>query len=144
MKKALILLSLIFSSALYAQGEAGSVSGTTVTMREIAPVWPGCEGVSLGERDACFKKKLISHITKNYKYPAAELKNNVQGVVKITFVVNEKGLIDIVSLTGGNKGLQAEAKRNIMLIPKMAEPGQLGGEPHPIEYTVPFTFKSGR
>ncbi len=144
MKKVLILFSLIFSVSLSAQGEAGTVSGTTVTMNEIAPVWPGCEGVSLGERDACFKKKLISHITKNYKYPAAELKKNVQGVVKITFVVNKEGLIDIKSLSGGNKGLQAEAKRNIMLIPKMAKPGQLGGEPHPIEYTVPFTFKSGR
>jgi protein TonB len=144
MKKVLILFSLIISASLYAQGEAGTISGNTVTMNEIAPVWPGCEGVSLAERDGCFRKKLISHITKNYKYPAEELKKNIQGVVKITFVVNKKGLIDIKSLSGGNKGLQAEAKRNIMLIPKMATPGQLAGEPHPIEYTIPFTFKTGR
>ena len=63
MKNLLILFSLILSTTLYAQGDAGGISGTTVTLREIAPVWPGCEGVSLGERDACFKKKLITTMT---------------------------------------------------------------------------------
>jgi len=143
MKKTLLILSLLISATLFAQGEWGSVDKNVVTLHEIAPVWPGCDSGNAAKREACFNKKLTQHIIKNFKYPANEYKKNIQGKVIVEFYINEKGLVDIKSVTGGNAGLQAEAKRNIMAIPKM-KPGHLGGKPRPIKYTVPFNFKTGK
>lgn len=143
MNKALIILCLFASTSIFAQKEWGEVNKNTVTMKEIAPVWPGCESNNVAQRDGCFDQKLSQHIVKNFRYPASEYKNNVQGRVVVEFVIDEKGLVDVKSVTGGSDGLQAEAKRNIMAIPKM-KPGMLGGKPRAIQYTVPFNFKTGK
>ncbi len=143
MKKIIFVLSLLISTTLFAQEEWGNVNKNVVTMKEIAPIWPGCENGSAAKRDACFDQKLTQHIIKNFKYPSNEYKNNVQGRVVVEFYINEKGMVDVKSVTGGNSGLQAEAKRNIMAIPKM-KPGMMGGKPRAIKYTVPFNFKTGK
>lgn len=113
-------------------------------MREIAPVWPGCEEGSASQRDLCFKQKLANHIAKNFKYPAEAWKNNEQGRVVVEFFVTEAGGIDIKNVSGGTTALQEEAKRNIMAIPQMAKPGMMAGKPRAIKYTVPITFKTGK
>tara|TARA_R110002124_G_scaffold287364_1_gene474009 strand:+ start:42686 stop:43117 length:432 start_codon:yes stop_codon:yes gene_type:complete len=143
MKKTIFILSLLISTTLFAQEEWGNVNKNVVTMKEIAPVWPGCESNSTSKRDACFDQKLAQHIAKNFKYPAEEYKKNVQGRVVVEFYINEKGMVDIKKVSGGSPGLQAEAKRNIMAIPKM-KPGMMGGKPRAIKYTVPFNFKTGK
>jgi protein TonB len=144
MKQALFIICLLITTGLFAQEEWGGVDKNTITMKEVAPVWPGCESGSVEQRDNCFNQKLANHIAKNFKYPAEEYKKNVQGRVVVEFIVNEKGLIEIKNISGGNAGLQAEAKRNIMSIPKMAKPGMLAGKPRAIQYTVPITFKTGK
>lgn len=143
MKNALIILSLLLSTISVAQEEWGGVNKNTVTMKEIAPVWPGCESNNVSQRDACFDKKLMQHVVKNFKYPATEYKKNIQGRVVVKFIINTKGLVEIKSATGGSLGLQAEAKRNIKAIPKM-KPGMMAGKPRAINYTVPFNFKTGK
>ena len=143
MKNLIVLLFLITTVGGYAQ-EWGTIEKNKLTMREVAPVWPGCENDSATKRDNCFNTQLATHIAKNFKYPAEEYKKNIQGRVVVNFIVNTEGLIEIKSITGGNEGLQAEAKRNIMSIPKMAKPGMLAGKPRAIEYTVPITFKTGK
>jgi protein TonB len=143
MKNLLVILCILASTVSFAQ-EWGNIDKNKVTIREVAPVWPGCESDSATKRDNCFNSKLANHIAQNFKYPAAEYKNNVQGRVVVTFIVNTEGLIEIKNITGGNEGLQAEAKRNIMSIPQMAKPGMLAGKPRAIEYTVPITFKTGK
>ena len=142
MKNSLFILALFFSTTFFAQEEWGNVQSNTVTLKEIAPIWPGCDG-NITERDNCFNTKLSQHISKNFKYPAADYKNNVQGKVTVVFIVNEKGLVEVTSVTGGSKSLQEEAKRNIMAIPQM-KPGMMGGKPRAITYTVPFNFKTGK
>ena len=124
--------------------EWGSVNRNTLTVKEIAPIWPGCQGKKGSGIDACFRQKLAQHIGKNFKYPAAAYKNNEQGRVVVEFYVNEQGTIDIKSISGGSKSLQAEAKRNIATIPKMAKPGMMAGKPRAIKYIVPITFKTGK
>lgn len=143
MKKALFICCLLFTTVLFSQ-EWGTVDKNKVTLREIAPIWPGCESGNASQRDNCFNQKLAMHIAKNFKYPAAEYKNNIQGRVVVTFMINEFGLVDIKSVTGESAGLRAEAKRNIMSIPKMAKPGMLAGKPRAIQYMVPITFKTGK
>ena len=131
-----------FSAAGFSQ-EWGTVNKNNVTMKEIAPTWPGCESNS-GSTDACFRQMLAQHVGKNFKYPTEAWKNNEQGKVIVEFMITETGTVDIKSVTGGTASLQEEAKRNIMLIPKMAKPGMLAGKPKAIKYTVPFNFKTGK
>ena len=143
MRKILFALSLLITTSLFAQEEWGDVEKNKLTMNEIAPIWPGCESSNSVKRDACFNQKLTQHIVSNFKYPATEYKNNVQGKVTVDFIINEQGVVEVKNVSGGNKGLQDEAKRNIMAIPKM-KPGMMGGKPRAIKYSVPFTFKPGK
>ncbi len=143
MKNMFLIACLVFSTTLFAQ-EWGSVNKNNVILKEIAPIWPGCEGGSVEKRDACFNDKLTQHILKNFKYPAEAYKKNEQGKVEVDFIINEKGLPEIKGIKGGGPLLQEEAKRIIMTIPKMSKPGMLGGKPRAIEMTVPFTFKTGK
>lgn len=143
MKYLLIALSLLFSTTIFAQQEWGDVQKNKITLKEIAPIWPGCTGTA-SQRDNCFNQKLATHISKNFKYPADAYKKNEQGRVIVSFIIDKKGMVEVTSVSGGSKSLQEEAKRNIMLIPKMEKPGMLGGKPRAIKYTVPITFKTGK
>jgi len=144
MKKLLIICILLGTTMAFSQEDWGNVNKNTVTVKEIAPVWPGCEGKSGPSIDNCFKTKLAQHIGKNFKYPAEAYKKNDQGRVVVEFFVTEQGTVDIKSVSGGSELLQKEAKRNISSIPKMAKPGMMAGKPRAIKYTVPITFKTGR
>lgn len=143
MKISMVVLCLLIATAMSAQEEWGSLSGNTLTMNEIAPIWPGCEAKDAAKRDACFNKMLVQHIQKNFRYPAEEYKKNIQGEVIVDFIINTKGLVEITSATGGNKGLQESAKKTILSIPKM-KPGMFGGKPSDVPYSVPFNFKTGK
>ena len=139
MKKVLLLLAFVVSFGLTAQEKWGNVEKNKVTMKEIAPVWPGCEN----KGNDCFDQKLQQHIQKNFKYPANAWKNNIQERIVVTFVIDKSGLPVIKDVEGKNQELIDEAKRIIMAIPKV-KPGMLAGKPTEIQYTVPFTFKTGK
>ena len=144
MKNILFILTLLMATTFFAQErEWGDLQKNELTIKEIAPVWPGCEGLKQDERDECFNKKLSAHIRSNFRYPTKEYKENIQGRVVVEFNINEAGLVDIKNVSGANKGLQEEAKRIILAIPKM-KPGMLAGKPRAIKYTVPFNFKTGK
>ncbi len=145
MKKILIITLVLFSTtSIFSQEEWGNVKKNTLSLKEIAPIWPGCEEGSAQESDDCFNKNLASHISKNFKYPVEAYKKNEQGKVIVEFIINDKGLVEIQKVSGGSKSLQDEAKRNILSIPKMSKPGMMGGKPKSIQYTVPMTFKTGK
>ncbi len=137
MRKFLIILTLLFTATTFAQ-EGVSVKGSTMVVKDIAPVWPGCEG-SIAKKKACFKQNLAQHIGKNFRFPKGYNPGSIKEKVVITFMINEKGLPEVLDVKGGTEALQEEAKRNIMSIPEMT-PGQAGGKPKAIKYTVPFTF----
>lgn len=140
-----IVSILCFSLCLtgFAQEEWGNVDKNKVTMKEIAPVWPGCESNDVAKTDACFKQKLAEHVQSNFRYPANAWKNNIQERIVVTFMVNTQGEVEIKHVEGKNQELKDEAKRNILAIPKM-KPGMLAGKPKAIEYQVPFNFKTGK
>lgn len=142
--KKLILALILFSTLTVSSQEWGSVDKNKVTLKETAPIWPGCEDESATKRDNCFNQKLSAHISKNFKYPAEAYKKNEQGKVTVEFIINEKGLVEVKKVSGGTKALQEEAKRNILAMPKMAKPGMMAGKPRAIHYTVPFDFKTGK
>ena len=144
MKKYIITsFLLLLTNTLMAQ-EWGSVDKNKVTMKEIAPVWAGCEEQSGAGLQKCFTQKLTQHVIKNFKYPADAYKSNTQGRVTVEFIINTEGLVEITKVSGGAASLQEEARRNISLIPKMVRPGMQAGKPKAIQYTVPFDFKTGK
>ena len=143
MKISLITLCLLISGTLSAQEEWGSLNKNELTLKQIAPIWPGCEAGNSTKRDACFNQMLVKHVGKNFKYPANEYQKNIQGEVVVEFIINAEGMVEIKSTSGGNKGLQEAARKNILLIPKM-KPGMFAGKPTTTEYTVPFNFKTGK
>ena len=137
MKHFILVIAIIFSGTCFAQ-DGVNMKGSTMTVTDIAPVWPGCKG-SLTQKKTCFNQSLAQHIAKNFKFPEGYKPGSVKEKVVVSFVINKEGKPEIKSVTGGTPALQQEAQRNIMLIPKMT-PGQAGGKPKDIKYKVPFTF----
>jgi periplasmic protein TonB len=137
MKKILIAFLLLVGGSTFAQTGV-KAEGNTLTTREIAPVWPGCEG-SEATKKTCFKQKLVEHLKANYKYPRDADGKIIRGKAIVSFNINEEGKVEILSVKGAEKDLNAEAKRIILAIPVMT-PGERAGKPVPIKYTVPFTF----
>lgn len=144
MRKYIIASLLILVSNVVLAQEWGTVDKNKVTLKEIAPVWAGCEDQSGAGLQKCFTQKLTQHVVKNFKYPADAYKSNTQGRVTVEFIINTEGMVEIKNVSGGAPSLQAEARRNISLIPKMVRPGMYAGKPKAIQYTIPFDFKTGK
>ena len=53
------------------------------------------------------EKQLRSQIMRGISYPSSALENNIKGLVKITFTVDEAGLIKLVRVKGEEKTLCA-------------------------------------
>lgn len=137
MRSIIFVAAFLLAGITFAQ-EGITVSGNAISIKEIPPVWPGCEG-SLAEKKACFKKQLVQHVVSNFKFPEGYKRGSVKEKVMVDFIINEEGKPQILGVKGGTKVLQQEAKRNILAIPKMT-PGQAGGKPRAIKYSMPFTF----
>lgn len=138
MKRILLIFALlIFSTNSYAQ-EGVKVSGNTITIKEIAPVWPGCEESDLSNDD-CFNKQLAKHIKSNFKYPKNANGQIVRGKSVITFYIDEDGKVCKVSAEGPEKLVNQEAVRITKLFPVM-KPGHRGGKKIEVKYKMPFNF----
>lgn len=112
-----------------------SMKGNTLTMSENPPTWPGCEG-SRSQRSNCFNQNLAKHVVKGFKFP----KGHKRGTkVTVAFVIDKTGKAVVKKVSGGNKALQDEVRRQIASLPQM-KPGHIGGKPKEIQYTMPFTF----
>lgn len=137
MKKFLVTFLLLIGGTTFAQTGV-KAEGNTLTTREIAPVWPGCEG-SEATKKTCFKQKLVEHLKAHYTYARDAEGQIIRGKSVVSFNINEEGKVDILSVKGPKKELNAEAEKIILAIPQMT-PGERAGKPVPIKYTVPFTF----
>jgi TonB family protein len=85
---------------------------------------------------------LENYITNNIQYPQEAIDNNVEGVVKVQFGVDENGNVTNVS-TIGNKigyGLEEEAIRVVSKMPKWT-PGQVKGKNVKTWRTLPINYR---
>lgn len=138
MKKIMLLVSLFFFTAFSLSQEGVSVKGNTLSVKEIAPVWPGCESAKISSKD-CFNQKVALHIKENYKFPKNKDGKLIRGMTTVVFYIDEKGEVSNVTAEGDKKEINAEAIRIVKLLPKM-KPGQNGGTPTSIKYKMPFNF----
>ena len=81
-----------------------------------------------------------SFLAQNIKYPEFMRKNEIQGKVITSFIVEKDGsLTDIKILRAIGNGADEEAVRVLKLSPKW-NPGIQNGKPVRVSYTVPITF----
>ena len=138
MKK--IICLCIFSLFVFTSvaQEGVEVKGNTVSTKDIAPVWPGCEKDPAPSKD-CFNKMLNVHIKKNFKYPKNAKGELIRGRTVLAFCIDEKGKIKDIKAEGPHKEINEEAIRITKLFPQM-KPGIRGGKAVSINYKMPFNF----
>lgn len=86
-------------------------------------------------------QELMSFLSKNIKYPASAMKNNIQGRVIVQFVVEKDGTpTEFNVIRSVDPTLDAEALRVMKEMPKW-KPGMRKGQAVRVKYTVPVSFK---
>jgi len=84
---------------------------------------------------------LIKFLSSHINYPPMAAENNIQGRVIVQFVVDKTGKVGEVKVVRlVDKDLDREAVRVCKLLPKFT-PGRQNGQPVPVWYTLPVTFK---
>jgi TonB family protein len=85
-------------------------------------------------------KERIAFIAKNTRYPESAIKDSIQGMVYVNFIISKDGsLKKIKVLRGVNPEIDAEALRVISIMPKW-NPAEKDGEKVDFAFTVPFKF----
>jgi TonB family protein len=85
-------------------------------------------------------KGFWNFIASQIRYPEKAKKNNIQGTVNVTFVVNAKGKIEKPKITRSiDPEMDAEALRVISSMPNLI-PGKIKGMPVDVKMTVPVKF----
>ena len=129
----LLPLSLCFSLPLSAQTDPPApTDGDRVYERndiQVPPSFPGGE------------PELQRFLATNIRYPALARKNNIQGFVAVSFVVNRDGsLSDIIRLKDIGCGCGAEVLRVLGLMPNWS-PGMVDGKPVKVRFVLPVKFR---
>ena len=99
------------------------------TIPEQLPVFPG--GVAT----------LLAYLAQHLKYPEQAIRDSVQGVVLLRFVVLEDGRIGKVQIIKSLEShCDAEAKRVVKSLPRFI-PGKQEGKAVRVWYTLPIRFQ---
>lgn len=109
---------------------------------ENKPVYPGCEKFATeDERYACFTQSIMTHISKNFKFPEMARQMGIQGRVFVNFVIEKDGSIsNVIVARGVDELLDKEAIRVVKTLPKF-KPAKQRGKPVRMQYTVPINAK---
>jgi TonB family protein len=83
---------------------------------------------------------LMAFLKDSLRFPAEAIKNKVEGIVKVTFVINKNGEIIAPAIKQGlGYGCDEEAMRLIKSMPNW-KPAMQNGKPVRIQYTIPVKF----
>jgi len=84
---------------------------------------------------------LRTWLSENIRYPEEAKNDSIQGIVYVTFVIDEKGeVIDSKLARGASPALDKEALRVIGAMPDW-KPGKQKGTEVKVSYTIPISFK---
>lgn len=82
-------------------------------------------------------------LSENIEYPKEAVRNGTQGIVYLSFVIEDDGRVaDIRLLRGQGGGLNEEAMRVVGLMPKW-KPGTRKGKPVRVLFNMPISFRLG-
>ena len=133
-------LSLLAATAVSAQNDAvidvavphveeAQAPNEPLTIVEQMPEFPGG------------KDALIAYISKNLNYPEQAVEEGIEGVVYVSFVVEEDGKISNAKvLRGIGGGCDEEALRVVQRMPNWT-PGKQRGEALRVKYNLPIRYK---
>lgn len=84
---------------------------------------------------------IVAAIQKAVRYPSMALRNQVEGRVFVSFVVDPKGEVtDVKIVKGLGSGIDEETIRAIKTLPRFI-PGKQNGREVSVSFTVPVTYK---
>jgi len=116
------------------RGISGEGHGTAnpsgiFTLIDVYPRFPGGDDARL------------YYLRKNIKYPELAMKNGVQGIILIVFIIEPDGSISHVEIKKGiGGGCDEEASRVAKTMPRW-EPGKRSGRPVRVMVQMPIVFK---
>jgi protein TonB len=88
---------------------------------------------------------LLKFVAKNIVYPSKARDLGVEGVVRVSFVVDETGQVgDVKIVQGIGFGCDEESIRVVSKIPKYKKAGKQGGRAVRVRYTIPINYKLGK
>ena len=134
MKKTIFLLSMLLTAAIVTctptKAQAHTDSEKVYNSCQVMPQFPGGE------------KAMMEFIATNLKYPQQAVKDDVQGMVLVDFVINTEGkATDPKIVRSLSPECDAEVIRVVSLMPAWT-PGQQDGETVNVKYTLPVMFKT--
>ncbi len=90
----------------------------------------------------CFNKELVKHIQSNFAYPEDAVKNNIEGNVTVSFIVNKSGEVINIKAKGANnaKILEDSAISLVAKLPNFV-PAIKNGRAVNTKYTFPVAYK---
>lgn len=105
------------------------------------PQFKACLKVSEAEKMTCFNQRMISHIQRNFNYPAAASAQGIHGKVWVRFIIGKDGKVSNFKVKGPENGelLEKEAIRMVSKLPKFI-PGKHDGKDANVEYYIPIKF----
>ena len=78
---------------------------------------------------------------RHVKYPAEAVKENISGTVRVLFVIDKNGRVNVAYVVNGvHYLLDAEAVRVVKKSPRW-KPGIKDGKPVRVSYVLPISFK---
>ncbi len=106
------------------------------------PQFKACTKVADMEKLTCFNERMVSHIQRNFNYPAAAADQNIEGRVWVRFIIDKNGKVTNVKMKGPENGelLELEAKKMVSNLPTFI-PGKHDGKVANVEYYIPVNFR---
>ena len=84
----------------------------------------------------------IDYIQRNFRYPAQDLRNGVQGTVYLYYEVSETGAIEQRRVVGSlSYSIDAEALRVLQTLPNATTPPRHQGRPVRVAYVAPINLR---
>ncbi len=105
------------------------------------PLFLSCKDASINKQD-CFNYEMEKHIVTHFNYPKKALERNIEGDLKVSFVISIEGEVKSIKVVGDNihEVLKQEAERIVSMLPNFV-PGKHDGVEKEVLYSFPMSFK---
>lgn len=114
---------------------------------EVMPRFPGCEDIEGTDYDKkkCADQKLLHYIYSNLKYPQEAKEKRIEGMVVVSFVVDQQGRIkEVQAIRDPGGGIGKDAIRIVTSMNELPEPwipGRQMGKIVEVRLNLPIRYK---
>jgi len=124
---------------LFILGILVSTNSLQAQQPDTAPVYPGCKEST--QKMSCLKNHLLNFMVENFDSELIKkVKDTPQVSMMVSFIINEEGKLDEISVKSGYDFLNDEMKRVLSKVP-VIQPAEKDGHPIPMRYELPVIFE---